>query len=369
MLIILTFVTVTVFALLSDLIRNKLFDYFSVIVIVILLSVLSAGRDSSVGTDTETYIYYFSKYNFSLIDWVNFGVEPLFGWVVNICNYFNFDNYFWYFLIFALIFNGFMVSSIYKLRNRTVLISLFLGFSTLYFYSFNVVRQAIAISIFFYSLFFLVEGRVVRYVLLTIVASLFHYSALFNLIFILFRIWGYNVRLISFIIPVLVGGYFVTTKYLICFLSSLTGSDKAGNYIDKFQTEGGVSRFVIVFFMFFISYLFYFKDSLRNKLDVFSKLVFFLLLFLISFQFFIAFLGLAYEGPGRIVTYYYLAFLLVIYCLAEKLLKGVEEKLIFGSFVLILSYIYLYMYLSGGGHGILPFVMNPYVVHSLSNFL
>lgn len=369
MLIISTFLIVTCLAIFSDLIKNKLFDFLSVFFTVTLLSILSASRSSSVGTDTETYIYYFSKYNFGLIDWVNFGIEPLFGWIVNLCNYFNFSNYFWYFLVFSLIFNGFMVSSVYKLKNRTILISIFLGYSTLYFYSFNVIRQSIAISIFFYSLFFLVEGKIVKYFILTIIASLFHYSALFNLFFILFRLLGYNVRLISFIIPTLVGSYFLTTQYLIGFLSSLTGSDKASNYIDKVQVEGGISRFVIILFIFVISYIFYFRYSLKFKSDIFSKLVFFLLLFLMSFQFFIAFLGLPYEGPGRIVTYYYLAFLLVIYCVAGKLLESVEKKIIFGSFILILNYIYLYMYLINGGHGVLPFVMNTYVAYFFSNIL
>ncbi|MDU7564361.1 EpsG family protein [Acinetobacter pittii] len=359
------FIFVLILAAISDSSGDRKYDFLCKHLIIILLTLTCAIREESVGTDTSQYVQYFSIQNFGVIDWISYGLEPFFGFIVNLLNLLNFKDYFFYFLIFSYITNFFIIKSIFKLNNRFLLLSLYLGFSTLFFYNFNVVRQGVAISIFLYSIFSLFEGKLLKYSLLTLFASLFHYSALFNFIFIAIYYLGvFSSICFSVAVAFL---YYLGYTYLIKYVALFSGSDKSIEYIGLLQTGGGKTQFFIILFVVFISMVLHFFVRNNNSVKpINNNIVYSLYSFLIVFQFFIAFMGLKYEGPGRIVSYYYIAYFFMFnnFLLSNKVGARVFYSLIISMF----SLVYVYIFISNGNHEILPFKINPSVLNFFDVF-
>lgn len=142
------------------------------------LFILSGYRDISVGTDTIGYFSHFETISSGYI----IPVEP--GWIY--LNQFisTLGGTYETFMIFisALILFP-LLFIIYKTSNNPIF-SVFLYYTTyLYFYSFNITRQALAITIVFLSFFFLLskKKKILIPLGLILLASTLHTSALIAL--------------------------------------------------------------------------------------------------------------------------------------------------------------------------------------------
>lgn len=168
-------IVILVSSLLKDI--NKLLLYIFIFILFILLGF----RGLDVGTDTLNYEAYFDI----IKSGVNLPVEI--GWVfLNKAVLFFGGS----FRIFLLIVSALtLIPIFYVIRRQSVnpLLSIFLFYTLyLYFYSFNISRQALAMSIVFFSYPFLHDVKRVKYLTLILLASLFHYTALiaFPLLFV-----------------------------------------------------------------------------------------------------------------------------------------------------------------------------------------
>lgn len=160
--------------------------------IVIILSIFGGLRDLTIGTDVLVYgsNWFEIATNFSsLSSYINYIDSSDVGYLfINyVVSRFTSDvNMF--LIVLQIICNGLVVATLYKYRDKVPFwLSLLVYLCVFYCRTFNILRQAIALSLVFYAIRFLDENRPIRFIITVLIASTFHFTAIVSLIIILFR--------------------------------------------------------------------------------------------------------------------------------------------------------------------------------------
>lgn len=225
-----------------------------------LLFVISAFRDYSVGTDTYNYEVFFNNVS-SGVDWVRFALEP--GWVFlnDMVAFFEAD--FRSFLILtslltlALVF----ISAFYGSPNPLLSVSFYYLFY-FFFYSLNISRQMLAVSIVALSLVFLMRDRKLIFLVLVLLASSFHFSALVTLPLVFFdRLPGDRAIFAGILILSAVIGLFG-----INYVSSVVSLTAYGGYVESYQagTLLGNALYLLFFLCVFFFIMIFFRAASRE---------------------------------------------------------------------------------------------------------
>lgn len=136
----------------------------------IVLSLIEGLRAYSIGTDTKTYVKAFEDQNLNNFE---FGFQLL-NRAVALCS----KNGTFFLLVTAFIINGLIIRAIDKL-SRDDAVSLFLYMALyMYFNAFNALRQYIAVGLVLNAYIELRKSKPFRFLLLIILAILFHNSAI-----------------------------------------------------------------------------------------------------------------------------------------------------------------------------------------------
>lgn len=154
---------------------------YSFYFIVFLPLIIIAGIRYNVGTD---YSVYLNNQIPSVVYGVENSVEPLFQYVIKIAAFFG--NYQLVFVITHFLIVYFLTKGIHQQSNNVLLSILVLFGSGFYNYSLNIMRQAIAISIFLYGYKYINKDKY-RYFGSVIIASLFHKAAILYIVFYFFK--------------------------------------------------------------------------------------------------------------------------------------------------------------------------------------
>lgn len=147
------------------------------LILFIILGLFSGFR-YNVGID---YASYLDVYQY-IIEGYNVTNEPFFQYFIKAIDYLGFNAQF-FFLISALFTQYFVYQSIKHLSKEFVLSTLiYVCIVSFYLFTFNVVRQWLGVSVFLYSLNFVVAKDYKRYFIYNLLAALFfHISLLFFL--------------------------------------------------------------------------------------------------------------------------------------------------------------------------------------------
>lgn len=144
---------------------------------IIIVSIFIGARDG-VGADYYNYELLYSSIKSSSYN-VNF--EPGYFFLAKISPNFLILNF-----LVSLISVSLIYSSCRKLGVNNFLFWFFFLISDLFLAHFNIVRQVLAFSIILYAVSFLVEGKNIKYCILSILAICFHYSAGFVFVIVYF---------------------------------------------------------------------------------------------------------------------------------------------------------------------------------------
>src|SRR5690625_546823 len=138
--------------------------------------VLFAGlRDSTVGTDTSTYVRWLDLVNSYESVW-SFHVEKGFTFVVFLSSQIS-ENYYVLLTLIAIICVACYVFTIVRLVPKyETAIFLFITLGS-YTFFFNGARQGVAAAVCFFALQFLLQRKMKLYMLLVLLATLFHKTA------------------------------------------------------------------------------------------------------------------------------------------------------------------------------------------------
>ncbi|WP_180083353.1 EpsG family protein [Acinetobacter sp. YH12102] len=314
--------------------------YFPFFCLLLLFSL----RDFSVGTDTIVYTDKFI--NLILVEYYNFNNNIEFGYQVLEYLVLSFShNYFWLFLLCgSIILSGFFYILRKYSSNYLLSIFVFITFG-IYTFSFNILRQGLAISICFFALHFLIQRKFLYYFLSVAIASLFHVSALIMLIFPF---------LLQFKIK-------IEYKMLIVFLFSSVFSSVVISYLSRdnvrYEAYNQASElaggyFVLLFYLFWVFLLYFFgrKERILNiKYAVLEQIYILGIILVIP----IALLGTNPSGPQRLLSYFSPLLMLLIPIIIERF----NSRVITFLFIIV-SCIYFYLNLFSFGD-LIPYSLNP----------
>ena len=207
-----------------------------------------------------------------------------------------------------------------KKYSLSVRFSLLLYFCFFYIESFGFIRQALSVSICFWSVRFIFERKLFRYLFFVILACMFHFSAVIALLaYPLYRkisLWH-----LLWIIPFL----FVVKQILF---SLLMDWGIYANYLDELDTMEGGALIRIFYILLFISLL-----LLRNKKGSLKEHFFF---FMIGLALSFPFLFGSHLGV-RLSSYFFIYYTLLIPALFTKIkLKCFYALIAFSFFMLTL---------------------------------
>ena len=302
--------------------------YFSTL--TIQMTLIAGLRSYNVGWDTRSYVWFFSRaVNYDLRFILTNDVELEKGYVL--LEYFTSKistNPTVLFTIIALFYSISVGRFIYKNSKNPILsyvIFISMGFYT---FSMTALRQTIAIGIILFSFEFIKKRKFIPFLLLVLLASTFHYSAL---VFLPFYFIGYKkftrpyVLLTLSTIPLV----FVFRDQLFSILNQISGY----GYSDL-EKEGPTTLFMLLILVF-IGGIIQRKSILNKEKDN--------TLYFNSTYMSIILATMAFIHPATLrVGYYYMLFLVlfipeIIHSLSDKRIKA------FAYIAVILALLFLYI--------------------------
>lgn len=338
--------------------KFRMYKYICFIFILLISILVPAFRDLMTGTDSAMYVS-FLNYNYHTVsEWLKL-IEPANAFIYHMYKEYGFNNYGHIFLIYSIITNVFMFLGVFQIsRNIPISLSILFMFNCLYFMQINIMRQAVAVAISLYAFKYILSNQLKKYYLFIVLAILFHSSAFICFLFPLIR---YGVKR-NFLIFSLVSVVFILSlSFISDFIIHLLVSSgdifgKYEHYISGKNDEGTGKKmfFLDVIVIFSILLVSNTKKLLKNE-DF--KLLFYLILILLSILFSIAFLGLDARGIGRIHYYFYIGLIFGFPYIFENINKQYRPLVyvLFISFLFINFYMYLYLFHYSG---YLPYIIN-----------
>lgn len=327
MLILLTYVL----AIVSRITEFKVLKiiFFSIIPIMLILI---SGLRSGIG---DTYYY---KYSYSLMDGTfnNFSFVGDFGFnILQIILYNISSNP--QILIFVTAFITNLLNSIifYTYRNKTYLeLTVYMYITSGYFFtSMNGIRQCLAASIVFIGTKFIVKDELKKYLLLIIVASTIHNSAILMIpVYFIARSEVWSRRIIVLLVSFIIG--FIFYDYITPIIYNLLGNSTYSQY--QYSSEGGSSltRAIIMLVPVILSYI------NREKLkEIWPDSKIFVNISLLAFIF--TTFGLYNWIFNRVTLYFQLYNMILIPTIIRKCYVGKEKRLLYLGFI-VFYFIFFY---------------------------
>lgn len=281
---------------------SKILNILFYSLIIGAFSILFYLRSFSIGIDTYTYSEIMSDVlNFSNISEVfpysiKNNLEPGFIFTIYLLGFLGGISFIFTFFSIVIYFNYCYVLSKIKINPVLYFLSFFSYFGV-YLWSLNILRQMIAVSFVVLASYFLTQEKNRNFVFFILIASLFHYSAIFCILFyFLYRNINflYRFRFLIFLLII----FF--TKYILS--NFVVFYDRYSTY-SQADSKGGVGVFLLFFYIItvFVGDFFGRKYSVYYLENKFFNLI---LLLYLSLQFAFIFSGINNLGTSRFVIYF-----------------------------------------------------------------
>ena len=311
---------------------------------LIVLALFAGIRSYYVGTDSPGYVRSFINPldidDFKFKENVEFGYQLLEYILLSLTR-----NYFWLFFITGLIVVYCYLKMIKKYSvNYLLSVFLFITLGT-YVFFFNGLRQGLAMAIFVLATPYLLEKKLIPYILIALFASVFHISALFMVPFYLLS----NIE-IKKIYKVLISffGSLISSRFLVSYLAE--SNQRYESYTEVSENPGGLlvlSFFtIIMIFIYFISSVYKIKEENFNRLFTFYAIG-------VAFIIPVAMLGTNPSGPQRLLTYFIWPLILLLPIVFKKI-----NNILFSSVFVVLMIVYFILTVSRFSN-LTPYVVNP----------
>lgn len=170
---------------------GHILKYFSIAPLLLI-----AALREDIGTDyTHIYVQNFYKVLSGVREHMGFSYQMINVIVAKVSS-----DYHWVFLITAIIFLFFSYKSIYKVSPSYAISVLLLVITFNFLHFLNTERQFIAISITLYALTYLMKENKKLFILFTLIAASFHFSALVFLIVLIFDKFSFDGKKVIFLL-------------------------------------------------------------------------------------------------------------------------------------------------------------------------
>lgn len=314
--------------------KNKIF----LIISFLILTFVSAFRGINVGTDTKNYVTIFMRYVHNMPDPHS---EIGFATFNAIIARFT-ENPQVIIIVSSIIIHLGLMTFIYN-NSKNAWLSVYL-YITLYYYffSFNYVRQFIAMAIILYSWHLLKERRYTIFFILIILGTTFHFTAFIGIL-LLFVYWG---RKSTKIVPWIIGGSIALLFGINIFLEYVFQIFPRYSYYDGayLEKDGGI-MIVVLYISIFISTLILKKKESSEEYNM--------LFIIASICAALSILGYNYFIFVRPSLYFNVFSILIIPELIERF--GKRDQVLISYVICILGFLYMLYYFNFNWHNILPY--------------
>lgn len=309
-----------------------------------ILSLFAGMRSYRVGTDSGTYTRNFRSSldinSFELTGDREFGYQLLEYTLLRLN-----AEYFWLLFLTSIIV-VYCYLTIIKKYSVNYIFSVFL-FITLgvYTFFFNGLRQGLAMAIFALAVPYLLEKRLVPYLIIIAIASLFHGTALFMIPF--YFLVNLRIKPIYKILATFVGSLFVS-RFLIIYISSSNERYESYGTLDQ---EGG--GYLTLGFYTLIMIILYMIIRIYNITD--RKFIQLFTFYAIGVVFIIpiAMLGSNPSGPQRLLNYFTWTLILIL----PIIFKRINNNYITSSAVIL--FIIYFTLTTSAFSDLSPYIINP----------
>jgi hypothetical protein len=260
-----------------------------------------------------------------------------------------------------------------KYFTENKLLALLIYFSLLFFHlDMNLMRQALAVSIFFYSLKYIIQKNFFKYILFILLGFLFHWSIIIFLPLYFFINKRFSTTLLSSLVVCFVLFYVlqVKTGNLIYNLSDMVFGENS-NITDKVSYYTSNSLFSIkrifsvgsILNIAIILLTLIFRKKLENVMPNFN-----LFLNLMILQLFFYFVLYEYiEFSGRLRFYTLIAYIMILPYFI-KVFKSLADRIIIYFIIVLYCFSYSYIYLIGKSEQTISYhPYQNYLVYKLTN--
>lgn len=238
-----------------------------VIASIIILTIVSALRASSVGSDTLQYCNAFKYlFNFEHLNFDALRYEKgftLFLWVIHKLS--SEPNVL--LIISSLLINLGICRFIIKNSDNMILSLILYFICNFYFAYMNIMRQALSIVLILYGYEFLKKDRKIIFSIFVLFASLFHFSAVLAFIYLPLQKFKYNKNMIITVSVLSIIG-FIFGNDLFAYLGTL--SSRVNDYIGSQYDVQNYFGALLEFLLNLISFGFGILVIRKNKPEVFN---------------------------------------------------------------------------------------------------
>lgn len=307
------------------------------------LVLFASVRSYLIGSDTEAYTssfrYQLDPNYFVFNQNVEYGFQLLNYWLLNLTY-----NYFWLFFVSAIIV-VFSYIYIFKKLSENYWLSVFI-FITFNYYTFffNGLRQGIAMAIVALAMPYLIKNEFLKYFLIVLISSLFHFSSLVMILF--YFVIKLKIKLEYKLLGVVLSSL-ILSGLIIQYLAA--SNERYSTYSEVFENSGGYLTLMLYLIIGGVVYFFIKKYKINDMVFVnLTQLYLCGIAFLIP----IAMLGINPSGPQRLLYYFTWSISLIFPYIFSK----INNKIIYCLFV-VFSCIYFYLFTSEYA-GLSPYFLN-----------
>ncbi|MDT2827203.1 EpsG family protein [Enterococcus viikkiensis] len=311
---------------------------FFIIIGLLLPVLLSTFR--TVGTDYGTYLSIFnhsSDLDLLTMLTVELGYKEIGNtviiWIASILGSFR-----WYLFIYSSATIVLTYNALKKLSPENITISYFVYLTMYFTQSMNIIRQSLAVAIIFYGYYYLIQRDLKKYLVICIIATSFHMSALIAFPLFFFLDENNNIRKKLFI----VFSFFLIFAVLNYekFFLFIGGINSFGfdRYTEYASYSGSIDTNNKIFFMNLFIFLIVF--IFRKKMFKNDKLYFFYYLMIVGLIFGIS--GFFSPYLKRLSLYSEIVYIVVLPMLTD-MFEGVNEKILLKYLLFISCVMYFFI--------------------------
>lgn len=332
---------ILIFLFFSKNIRTDLFFYLSFLTLTFF-----GGLRTDVGVDFMSYSQMFEDFK---NDTALFLVEPANMLIINTINMFDINHQVIFFIYSVIIMSG-VFYFIKKLSpSKELSILLFVTIGIFYFSTFNGIRQWAAISVILISIVKLIEKKHIQFLLLVVLSTLFHLSAILLFMLLLFRI-----RFNKFHLVVILLSSLLLTEVILFLINN----SQYAIYLNglSFDSKGNPLLFLIyILILIYIPWLFgYFKGNVLLSIEEIVLLnmnLMSILVLLIGYNMNIDFLSLM-----RVNMYFQIQLIILIPMVMNRL-QNIEVKfmLMYLGILFLIFYYFNTIYNNGIVYHLVPY--------------
>lgn len=290
--------------------------------------IIVSGLRYNVGADYSSYVRIFNHIS---IGYYDKGLEQGFIWLVKLIQFFSTD-YMWMFLIVSFI-TIYLVFLVIRKESKSPLLSVYLYITAgLFFASFNGMRQFLSISIMFYSIRYIKERNLFKFLLCMIPAILFHYSSIFYLF--LYFIYGKKYK--NSTIVMILMAFLLFKPIIVRILLFIVSVTKYSGYIGGvFDVDNNSMIQIFINLLLLLFALFYNRKKLKEDKDYSFYLMLHLIYTILTF----------YIGTVPLITRLRWGIGLSLILFIPEILnreKNRKTRFIFTSLIVLLYFAYFY---------------------------